>query len=460
MSKKVEKFKKKSNINLGTLIFAFLIIYLGVGLIYTIKKNKIDIYEVQVESLSGNVTLTGVIVRDEKVVTSAEPGYINYYVQDKKRIHKNETVYSIDANKTVFEALDSQNTVSLTSTDREEIKRAISTFQDSYSNISYDNVYDLKEKLTFRIRSLSDRNILADIQEYSSQAGNNSAFRFVKSDQSGLISYRGDKLDGLSVETVSLSTFQTEDFTAKDYRSTAYYETGTPVYKIIDSDSWDIVCLISAEQYTHYFEKQKLKFTVEEDGFTFTAPIEFVARGSEYYMVIHMSKYILKYLDMRFLTLDIAVTDIVGLKVPKTALINKNFYLVPLEYLTVGGDSNEVGVYSIMYNSQTGEPDYVFTTTDISYQTEEYAYVSKDSLVAGTQIYNEQTMETMTVAMEGTLKGVYNVNRGYAVFRRVEIIAENDDYVIIERGISNSLSAYDHISLNAEFTEEASIIYK
>jgi 23S rRNA-/tRNA-specific pseudouridylate synthase len=57
------------------------------------------------------------------------------------------------------------------------------------------------------------------------------------------------------------------------------------------------------------------------------------------------------------------------------------------------------------------------------------------------------------------LSGVYNVNQGYAVFKRIEILYENDDYCIVSKDTANGLSAYDHIALIGKTAVDQQIIY-
>ncbi len=66
---------------------------------------------------------------------------------------------------------------------------------------------------------------------------------------------------------------------------------------------------------------------------------------------------------------------------------------------------------------------------------------------------------TFTVGTTAELTGVYNVNRGYAVFRQISILDESDDYYIVEEGQSYGLSMYDHILLDGASYEEGDLIY-
>ena len=56
------------------------------------------------------------------------------------------------------------------------------------------------------------------------------------------------------------------------------------------------------------------------------------------------------------------------------------------------------------------------------------------------------------------LEGVYNINKGYAVFRMIDIQYQNEEYAIIARGTSYGLSQYDHIALDGSIIKENEII--
>lgn len=457
--KKVVKFKKRRKINIGTIIFCFIALYLTGFTIYYSRKTPISIYEVPEENLARDLSVTGVIVRDETLYYTPETGYVNYYLRAGSRVRKNAAVYSLDANRTVYDMLGGTGEISLTAQDITEVKRTISAFQDSYDASSFFSVYGLKEELTLKVSEISDNNLLDRMQEMIDSTGITNGFRFVNAERSGMVSYTSDSLDGLTVGTVNAATFSEESFTSASLRSGKQYMAGDPVYKLIGSDVWQIVCPVTMEQYMNLKDRTSLRFTVEKDGLTFRAPVEFTLHGSDYYMLVTMTRYIANYLEDRFLTLDIAVSEEKGLKIPKTAVTVKDFYLIPPQYFTVGGDSNDTGLYSVSYSAQTGQPEYIFLPAEIYYQDDEYAYVDKDDFTAMTTIYCPDTQETMPLAMTAQLEGVYQVNRGYALFRRIERIEENGEYVIVAKGTKGGISVYDHIALDANKAVDKSIIY-
>ena len=60
---------------------------------------------------------------------------------------------------------------------------------------------------------------------------------------------------------------------------------------------------------------------------------------------------------------------------------------------------------------------------------------------------------------ELSLIHIYNINKGYAVFREIKIIDENEEYCIVEEGSTFGLAQYDHIVLDASTVKDEDIVY-
>ncbi|MBQ9119950.1 MAG: hypothetical protein IJY09_07880 [Lachnospiraceae bacterium] len=467
-NQKVVKMKKRVKLNIGTLIFIFIVVYLGASIIYSSHKKSISLYEVIQEDLAQNITLNGVITREETLYYADAAGYINYYITDGSRVKKNATICSIDANRSVYDMLGADSVIDFTADDMLEMKRYISAFTNEYSGSNFESIYDLKEKLSGKISELSDQKLLNQMQEIVDSNGITTAFQFVNSEQAGVVSYISDSYDGLTTDMIQSSIWDNEAFVSNSLRTLAPVAVQDAVYKLVTSDDWQITCLLTMEQYVSLQEYTQLQFTILEDDFTLTAPVEFIIKGSEYYMQISMSRYMVNYLSDRFLTLELVLKDASGLKIPQSAIANREFYLIPLNCLTMGGDSaTSLGITLVTYDTQTGEPFFEFNATEIFYRDENYAYIEKEDIPLGTMILSQKTDETtgmvtdevIPINMTGELEGVYCVNKGYAQFRRIERIESNEQYVIIKKDTSRGISVYDHIALDAETVINSSIIY-
>ena len=457
---KVVRIKKRKNINIGVVIFVIIVVYVAINIGLYFIKPHLSIYEVVEQSLASDTTVTGVVIRDETVYHTDKAGYVNYYLRDGSRIAKNTTVYSIDQNKDIYQMLsDSSGDVSLSSSDVREIKAQIMSFKRGFSESSFKDVYDFKENFSSTLLQLTDQNLLDNMQEILASTGYTSSFNVVTSDATGIITYRTDSLDGLTAEAVNAETFNMDNFTTNNLRSTDITEANSAVYKLVTSEEWSIVAMLNEELYKTICDRTSMKMTFLSDGLTITAPVSAYQSGSEYYLKISLNKYMVRYIGDRFLEIDLSISTESGLKIPKTAIVEKQFFMVPKDFFTYGGDSDEQGLIKETYDTANGNVEYVFVAADIYYQDETYAYVDMELFDHGTYIYNQDTKERFQVSMVGKLEGAFNINKGYAVFRRIERLYENDAYVIVAKNTKSGLALYDHIALDASTAVESAVIY-
>ena len=70
--------------------------------------------------------------------------------------------------------------------------------------------------------------------------------------------------------------------------------------------------------------------------------------------------------------------------------------------------------------------------------------------------------ETLTLSSDllDTLTGVYNINEGYADFKQVTKLAENDEYAIVKSNSTYGLREYDYIVLDAQTMTPDEFLYE
>lgn len=107
------------------------------------------------------------------------------------------------------------------------------------------------------------------------------------------------------------------------------------------------------------------------------------------------------------------------------------------------------------------EGDFIYQEADIYSVTEEgnACFRTKD-FEKNTVLRNPDSLELYTMKEMQTLKGVYCINKGYAVFRQISILCENDDYYIVKEGIPYGLSNYDHIILDGSMVTEEEVVFQ
>ena len=62
------------------------------------------------------------------------------------------------------------------------------------------------------------------------------------------------------------------------------------------------------------------------------------------------------------------------------------------------------------------------------------------------------------MSKRATLVGVYNMNKGYADFKQINILYRNEEYAIVKSNTKYGLSVYDYIVLNAETVRDDQFI--
>jgi hypothetical protein len=320
-------------------------------------------------------------------------------------------------------------------------------------------IYDFKDDVSAKVREVIDENLLDNMQNILNETGIASEFNIVKTNQTGVLSYYSDNYDGLKDNGITKDIFDQNNYVRTILRSSEIVEANQPVYKLITSDTWAITAPIDETLANKLKDKERIKFTFTTDNITTRAPFSVYQNGSDWYIKITMDKYVVNYSRERFLELELNLSNESGLKIPQTAIVEKEFYLIPKDYFVKGGNTNEQGVMVERFDETKSEVVPPFTACLVYYQDDTYAYVDMDTFEFNNYIVNITSNDRFPVSMVGTLKGVFNVNKGYAVFRRIEVIDENKEYVVVKKGTEQGISLYDHIALNASLASESSVIY-
>ena len=349
--------------------------------------------------------------------------------------------------------------ITLSKENSAQIKRTVRDFRNSYSDDDYSVVYDFKEDAESTVLDILNSTILENKQTLMEESGQAFSLNMSPSKNSGIVSYYTDGFEDVTADNVTAEMFQMDKYQRKSLRTTNIIDQGIPVYKLITSNEWQMVLPLTKDQFDKLSEKEQVKFTILENDFQTSAALKLTQKDSNYYAVLTMYKYLSDYLEDRYLDVELDFDTVEGLKIPLTSMIEKDFYTVPLEYLSMGADSTDTGLIIETYDKKTGDASYTFTPTNIYYEDETNAYIDAEQFPAGTYIHSSTDTERYTLGPTSKLTGVYNVNQGYAVFCRVEILYQNDEYCIVKDNSTYGLSAYDQIALDGATAVDQAIIY-
>ncbi|MDE6941847.1 MAG: hypothetical protein K2P40_13015, partial [Lachnospiraceae bacterium] len=77
----------------------------------------------------------------------------------------------------------------------------------------------------------------------------------------------------------------------------------------------------------------------------------------------------------------------------------------------------------------------------------------------GYYICKMDSTDKMEISTSGVLTGVYNMNKGYADFKQITVLAQNDEYSIVSSNTQYGLTVYDRIVLDATSVSNNDFIY-
>lgn len=454
--------KKSSRINVGTVIFIALFLYIIVQVFRYLNTEHIGIYEVVQQSIADDNVYNGFILREETLVKSKDAGYINYYVKEGARIAKNSIVYTLDESGNVYKLLSNEeNAINLSDQDIEDVRNSIVSYESEYSDSNFEAIYDFKYNVENTIVELNNVNMLSKLDSILKEEGETSTFGVVRSSKSGIISYYSDGYESIKVDKITKELFDSSNYKKTHLKTAQLKNKDSNVYKIIPSESWQIAIQLTKKEYEELSKKETIQVRLVKEDLKTYASVKTYAKDDFYYATLSLSEYMIRYAQDRFIDVEIIEKSAQGLKIPVSSVVEKEFYQVPLDFFTVGGDQNVTGVIKKTFTDQ-GDIKTTFVPAIKYSEDETYGYIDTTSVKQGDLLIgpanSSKEGQEFTIQKKKKLKGVYNVNKGYCVFRIIDVIHESPEYYIIRTGTKYGLNNFDHIVINADLAMEQNII--
>lgn len=449
----IVKYKKKVHLNIGIVLFGIILFYLIATVIMYVATDRTTSYEVRMGSILNDISYTGMAIREESIVTSKQGGYVNYYTNTsiKSKVGTKIGVISpheiIEKNEKDIEKESASK--ELTSDQQNTLGVLVQSFTDGFSDESFSDVYSFKDSVQNSISNISAASKASNLDQVVSSGNGTVAFQ---AEDDGIVVYNMDGYEKLKVQDVKPDMFTKTEYKVKEFYNNMKVSAGDPLYKLITSEDWTLVVPISKNTANELREKTSVRVRFKKDNQTLIAGLKIEKKDKQNIAYLSFSSSMIRYADERFLDIEIIIEDETGLKIPKSAVVEKEFFVVPEEYLTRGGNSNDRGV---LRKTQKGTE---FLPLSVYYTDAGLAYLPIEDLAQGDTILKPDSNMIYTLKEKADLQGVYNINKGYAVFEQIKVLCESEEYYIVEAGNSYSLANYDHIALNAEKVKENDII--
>jgi hypothetical protein len=461
MPKKRRRRQKLKKPAIAVIFFAVVLLYIAGYTISYLSKEKISVYEVSAGSISTNNVFTGIALREETVFTSDYAGNINYFLRDGQRAAVGTTIYTVDETGRVASMIESLNTGdnSMSAANLSIVRSAMSNYKEDYDDGEFYKLYDLKTKLESTVTDSVNENVINNLDDIIKNTASDNLFKMIKSQKTGVVVYYTDGYENMTVEQLTADSFDKDKYEKNNLRAESITVAGSPVYKQITSEDWSIIIRLNDKMIKDYnlAEKKQVQIRFVKEDITTYANFEIVTTGAGTFGKLTLSKFMIQFANDRFVEIELSVSANSGLKIPTSSVINKEFYTIPVEYATDTSSSKVVFLHE--YADSNGKIITESSQYSVYAEIDGLYYVDKDDFSYGDSILTYDSNDRYTVSKTATLEGVYCINTGYAVFKRIERLDENSEYIIVKTGTKYGLSTYDHIILNGSTVAENQIIY-
>ena len=446
--------RKKWNLNIGVVIFGVVFIYLVITVLLYLTGSHVTAYEVREGSILKDNAYTGLIIRSETVILAEAEGYVNYFAPEGSKVGAKTYVYSVSSQKLDFSSGGGDASAELSPEEEETLLIRMQDFAENFQDGRFSDVYSLKNNLDFILENRSNQSRQTRLKELLS--ADQKDVKGYRAGEPGVVIYSTDGYENIAASDVTCEMISNRKYEPSDVENNSMVKPGDPVYKVITDDTWSLAIELDDETAQQLTGTEQIRVQFLKDHETGTADFAVYNTEDGNLGFLTFTSSMVRYAEDRFLDIELILEDESGLKIPKSSVVKKDFYVVPDAYLTQGGDSKETGVLVAKDNG-----DAQFKKTDIYYRDNEKGLVYLDPGVFPENVLLKKTDsdETLRLREKKSLRGVYNINKGYAVFREVSILCESDEYYIVEAGSNYGLANYDHIALVGNDVRENDVVF-
>ena len=415
--------------NIGTIIFGAVFLYMIITVILFLTRAHVKSFQVISGPLAKNRTYTALAVREETIVTADAGGYITYYARENSKVKKYGAVYSVSPNAQISEE----------------------------SELSDDSL-----RAIGRIEGRVLDNSLLDTSDLAEMKGKNSVTigsqTIATSPSDGIVSYTLDGYEGFDIKGITPDDMDRNSYKQTVLKTNGQVRAGQQIYKIVNSEKWTLIIQLTARQIIQLADRQTIRVKFLQDGSTQTAAFSvFPGENGEYYGKLDFSTGLLRFIDSRFIEIELVTNTATGLKVPVTSIVTKTFYVIPKEYASYGGSTTETGFLKVSKSSD-GSEEVTFVSPTLYELKDGKYYVDTSEFSEGDVIIKDgSSSDRFIVRDTAALEGVYSMNKGYAVFRKVNIIDKNEQFCLVESGTSYGITQFDFIVENSSDVKESDI---
>ncbi len=452
----VVQFNNVIRVNFAVILFFAILVYVAVSAFISMSKETISIYEVRESDINNNFTVTGVALRKETVVNTRKSGYVCYFAREGEKVGSGYGVCAVDETGDIINSISISDNKSyqLTDDDYTAIRDIISLYKTNYTNENFYEVYGFKTNIEDKVFEMSSDILNKTIENESATV--KATLEEISTSDSGIILYSTDGYENLSLTTINKNSFDKADYEKTSLKTGDIISSNSPIFKLVTDENWSVVCMIDEAYKERLSELDYITFKLNGSDEMYVSDFSVESKKDGVYLTINLNKYMIEFISERFLNVEIILDRFEGLKVPKSAIVEKEVYTIQEKYINDDNGSYSINVQSTDENGSVVSVDRnikVYKSVDGIY------FVDPEDIESTDVIISVDKKDTIGASLlqTGVVEGVYIVNQGVADFNMVNIIKDGEEFVIVEKEMG--LREFDKIVMNSDKVTENQIVY-
>lgn len=464
----IAKRRPKPGFDFAIIIFIAIFIYIIVCIIMSLKSENIAGYQVKHGTLSDNRIYTGLALRDEHIVTSDYSGYVSFFISEGERASYNNLVYCIDETGKLSDLTGKDPTEdnSLDVSELNSLKQDIQLFSKNFDEKVFSVTSSFERKIENRISQIQNRRIIDNLSKIS-DSHSNDIIEYCRAKKPGIVLYYQDGYEDYLPSDLTKKDFDVEKYESQIVLNDDLVKTGDFVYKYVFSEDWSLILLVPNYEIDRILDMDYVEVKFSKTQTTSWAKVNIINQYEEDTMIqLSFTNSMINFCKDRFVEVELVLEEDTGLKIPNSSIAEKSFFLIDKNFVSVNEEENRFTVLRREF-AQSGEILSMIVEVEVYKEDENEYYVDTTSLNYGDVLFRKDigivvsndSDSTMVVGKQGSLIGVYSINKGYADFKRIEIMYANDKYSIIKPNAAFGLRAYDYIALDASLISDKDFVY-
>lgn len=480
--------KRLLTFNITTIMFGALLLYMIITVVLYATSHHVTAYQVTVGPLTKNPVCTALAIRSEQLVPADGSGYVAYYAREGMEVRKRAPVYGLNNEKK------QAKNVELTEEQQEKIRSRMAKFSYGFDGNNFYDAYSFKYEIQGNLLQVAgvaapgsdtsdeeetdtpvddfaddDSSIQGEPVGDTLYLGNHIVYT---APTAGVVVYSTDGYEGKTADTLTEEDFNQKSYKKEELLTSEKIAKNDSVYKLITSERWTLMVPLTDKLAAAIAGRSSIKVKFIKDGESQNGALSIVNVGDQKIAKIELNNGMTRYAADRFLDIELVVNTRSGLKIPISSVVEKEFYKIPRSFLTMG-DNEKIEGFLRENSKADGGTEFVDAVIyrevdahgkEITAETQAdpggYCYVDKKTFKDGDILKKQDSIETFIVGDVDYLQGVYGMNKGYAMFRQIKMLDQNEEYCIVEQGTSYGLQAFDYIVLDGASVEEEDILYR